>query len=81
MLRTPEVLEKFLSMGTAIVAATPDAPTAFIKSEMARLTKVVRMAEIKGDCFWSSMDVDLDQSLDETSSFPWCALVKLSSLR
>ena len=49
VLKTPEIKEKFLNSGTEVVAGTPDELAAFLKSDMARMAKIIREAGIKGD--------------------------------
>jgi tripartite-type tricarboxylate transporter receptor subunit TctC len=48
-LKTPAVREKFLSTGIETVGSTPDELARTMKSEIARLGKVIRDAGIKGD--------------------------------
>jgi tripartite-type tricarboxylate transporter receptor subunit TctC len=47
VLNQPDVREKFLGMGAETVAGTPAQLTAMVKSEMARLGKVIRDAGIR----------------------------------
>ena len=49
VLRAPEVKEKILNTGTEVVAGTPEELAALIKSDMARMAKVIKDAGIKGD--------------------------------
>ena len=49
VLRTPDIKEKFLSTGTEVIASSPEDLAALIKSDMARMAKVIKDAGIKGD--------------------------------
>jgi tripartite-type tricarboxylate transporter receptor subunit TctC len=48
-LRSPEIQEKFRGHGATAVPTTPEEFGAFLQSESARYTKVVRDAGIKAD--------------------------------
>jgi len=48
-LKTAEVKERFLSVGSEIVGNSPEMMSAYIKAEMARLGKVIKNAGIKAD--------------------------------
>ena len=49
LLNTPDVKEKFLSIGVETVGSSPAELAAKMKSEMARLGKVIKDAGIKGE--------------------------------
>ena len=47
VLNTPDIKQRFLSNGTEIVGSTPEEFATTIKSEIARLSKVVKDANVK----------------------------------
>jgi len=49
VLNKPETREKFLSASTEIVASTPQGLADTMKSEMARMGKVIKAANIRAD--------------------------------
>jgi thiamine biosynthesis lipoprotein len=49
LLKTPDVRERFASLGADPTGSTPDAFTAFIKTEIAKWEKVIRGANIQVD--------------------------------
>ena len=44
-----EVKQRFLNVGVEVVASSPDVMTATMKSEMARMGKVIKDAGIRGE--------------------------------
>ena len=49
MLQKPEVKEKFLNVGVEVVVSSPEEFATAIKSEMAKLGKVIKDAGIRAD--------------------------------
>jgi len=49
VLQRPDVREKFLAQSIEPFPTTPDAAAALIKSEMARMGKVIKSANIRAD--------------------------------
>ena len=49
LIYTPEVKEKFFNAGAEVVGNTPQQFAATVKSDMARLGKVIRDAGIRGE--------------------------------
>jgi tripartite-type tricarboxylate transporter receptor subunit TctC len=49
VLNTPEVKDKFFSVGVEVVASTPEAFAAAIKAEMSTMGKLIKDAGIRGD--------------------------------
>ena len=48
-LNRPEIKERFISEGSEVIANTPAQFSTFMRSDFARLGKVIRDAGIKGD--------------------------------
>lgn len=49
VLNTPDVKEKFFNAGTEVNGSTPEALSATMKAEMARMSKVIKNAGIRAE--------------------------------
>ena len=49
VLRRPDMKEKFIATGVEPVGDSPEALAAIVKSEIARMSKVIKMAGIRAD--------------------------------